>query len=341
MNNIRSKARITALGTYIPEKRLTNEDLEKMVDTSDDWIVQRTGMKERRISAENEFASTLAFKAIENLIKQSQKEVSDVDCIIVSTSTPDYTFPSVASQIQKHFQIKQAGAMDLNAACAGYTYGLHVANGLITSGLHRKILFVATETLSKITDYTDRTTCILFGDGAAAALVERDEETPSFIASHMGTFGEGGLHLYRTNLSTTIEEHSLSTSGKIVQNGREIYKWASRTLPTGIEELLQQSGLDFDDIDWFVPHSANLRMIESICERTGFSIEKTLTSVEYMGNTSSVSIPLALQKGMNEGKLKNGDTLLVYGFGGGLTHAGLIITWGTDDVRRSTDSRHY
>lgn len=337
MNNFRSKARITALGTYVPEKRLTNEDLEKIVDTNDEWIVQRTGMKERRIAADNEFASTLAFQAIENLIKKYQKDVSDVDCILVSTTTPDYTFPSVASQIQEHFRIKRTGAMDLNAACAGFTYGLHVANGLITSGLHRKILLVATETLSKITNYTDRTTCILFGDGAAAILVEKDELMPSFITSHMGTFGEGGVHLYRSNLSTTIHGQPLNPSGKLVQNGREVYKWASRTLPTGIEELLQQAGMKFDDIDWFVPHSANLRMIESICERSGLSLDKTLTSVEYMGNTSSVSIPLALQTGINEGKLKNGDTVLVYGFGGGLTHAGLIMKWDADDARHTTN----
>lgn len=337
MNDNQSKSRITALGTYVPERRLTNKDLEELVDTSDEWIVQRTGMRERRIANKNEFSSTLAFKAIENLIKRYTKDMSDVDCIIVSTSTPDYTFPNVASQIQEHFNIKQAGAMDLNAACAGFTYGLHVANGLITSGLHRKILFVATETLSKITDYTDRTTCILFGDGASAVLIERDTETPSFIASHMGTNGAGGVHLYRTNLSNTMHGNPLSTSGKIVQSGREVYKWASRTLPTGIKELVEKASLEVSDIDWFVPHSANLRMIESICERSGFPLDKTLTSVEYMGNTSSVSIPLALQKGIDEGKLKAGDTLLVYGFGGGLTHAGLIMKWGTEDVGHTTN----
>lgn len=328
MNDIRSKARITAIGTYVPEKRLTNDDLAKIVDTSDEWIVQRTGMKERKIASDHEFSSTLAFKAIENLVQQHNKDLSDVDCILVTTTTPDYVFPTVACQIQEHFRIRQAGALDLHAACAGFTYGLHVANGLITAGLHRKVLLVAAETLSRVTDYTDRTTCILFGDGAAAVLVEKDEEMPSFIASHMGTNGEGGLHLYQTNLSNTMHGESLKASGKIVQNGREVFKWASRTLPSAIQELLQQAGLQQDEVNWFVPHSANLRMIESICERSGFSLQKTLTSVEYMGNTSSVSIPLALQIGINEGKLKSGDTVLVYGFGGGLTHAGHILKWG-------------
>ncbi|MGG3803026.1 ketoacyl-ACP synthase III [Metabacillus fastidiosus] len=322
-----SKARITAIGTYVPEKRLANHDLEKMVETNDEWIVQRTGMRERRIASDNEYSSTLAFKAIENLTKRFEKDLSDVDCILVSTTTPDYAFPSVACQIQAYFNIPHTAAFDFNATCAGFTYGLHMANSFITSGLHRKVLVVAAETMSKVTDYTDRTTCILFGDGAAAVLVEKDEEFPSFIAAHIGTNGEGGIHVYRTNLATMMDEKPLNSNGKIVQNGREVYKWASRTVPLGMNELLNKAELNLNDIDWFVPHSANLRMIESICEKSNFPIEKTLTSVEYMGNTSAVSIPLALDIGINEGKLKNGDTLLLYGFGGGLTHAGHIINW--------------
>ncbi|MGC4376457.1 ketoacyl-ACP synthase III [Fictibacillus sp. Mic-4] len=324
---MQSKARITAIGTYVPEKKLTNSDLEKIVDTNDAWIVQRTGMKERRIAGDSEYASTMAFKAIENLTEQYDKELDDVDCILVSTTTPDYAFPSVACQIQEHFNIPQTSALDFNATCAGFTYGLHMANGFITSGLHRKILVIATETLSKVTDYTDRTTCILFGDGAATVLVEKDEENPSFIATHTGTNGEGGMHVYRTNLAGEMFGEPLKEHGKIVQNGREVYKWAARTLPAGMEELLRKARLQMDEIDWFVPHSANLRMIESICERSGFPMDKTLTSAEFMGNTSSVSIPLALQLGINEGKLTNGDTLILYGFGGGLTHAGHVVKW--------------
>ncbi|BCD30160.1 hypothetical protein BC30102_3196 [Bacillus cereus] len=247
---MQSKARITAIGTYVPEKKLTNDDLEKLVDTNDAWIVQRTGMKERRIVGDNEYASTLAFNAIENLVERYHKSLVDVDCILVSTTTPDYTFLSVACQIQEHFNIQHTGAVDFNATCAGFTYGLHLANGLITFGLHRKILIVTTETLSKITDYTDRTTCILFGDGAAAAavLVERDEEVSSFIATHIGTNGEGGMHVYRKNLSTTMFGNPLKTHGKIVQNGREVYKWAARTIPIGIKELLRQADLQLDDL---------------------------------------------------------------------------------------------
>ncbi|MCJ7841406.1 ketoacyl-ACP synthase III [Lederbergia sp. NSJ-179] len=324
---VHSKARITAIGTAVPKKRLLNSDLEKLVDTSDEWIVQRTGMKERRIAGENEFASTLAFQAIDHLIKTYDKDLHDVDGIIVATTTPDYAFPSVACQIQAHYQIPCAGAFDLNATCAGFTYALHVANNLITAEAHKKILVVATETLSKVTDYQDRSTCILFGDGAAAMLVEYDPENPSFLASHMGTDGDGGIHVYRTNLASTMNNTALNTSGKMVQNGREVYKWAVRTIPDGIQGLADKAQLTFTDIDWFIPHSANLRMIESICEKSGFPIEKTLTSVKYFGNTSSASIPLALQLGIENGQVQNGDTLMLYGFGGGLTHLGIILKW--------------
>ncbi|MED0962443.1 ketoacyl-ACP synthase III [Bacillus paramycoides] len=322
-----SKSRITAIGTYVPNQVLSNNDLEKIVHTNNEWIVQRTGMKERRIAGEEEYSSHLAIKAIENLCTTYKKSLENIDCIIVATTTADYVFPSVACQIQQHFNIPHTLAFDLNATCAGFTYGLHVGNSLITAGTHQKVLVVATETLSKVTDYTDRTTCILFGDGAGAILLEKDENKPSFIAAHMGTNGEGGIHLYRTNLSTTMNSTPLQTNEKIVQNGREVYKWAVRTVPHGIKELLHTANLQIDDIDWFIPHSANLRMIESICEKSKISIQKTLTSVEYLGNTSSVSIPLALDLARKEGKLNNGDTLLLYGFGGGLTHLGLIVEW--------------
>ncbi len=289
-----SKSRITTIGTYVPNQILSNNDLEKMVHTNDEWIVQRTGMKERRIANEDEYSSHLAIKAVENLCTTYKKNLEDIDCIIVATTTADYVFPSVACQIQQYFNIPHTLAFDLNATCAGFTYGLHVGNSLITSGSHQKVLVIATETLSKVTDYTDRTTCILFGDGAGAILLERDENKPSFIVAHMGTNGDGGIHLYRTNLSTTMNGTPLQTNEKIVQNGREVYKWAVRTVPYGIKELLHTANLQIDDIDWFIPHSANLRMIESICEKSKISIQKTLTSVEDMGNTSSVSIPLAL-----------------------------------------------
>lgn len=322
-----SKARITALGSYVPQRILTNADLEQLVETNDEWITSRTGMKERRIADQHEFTSDLSVKAVQNLIERSDKSIEDVDLIIVCTLTPDYKTPSVASYVQDKLGLKHTGAFDLNSACAGFTYGLHVANGLITAGLNRKVLVIGAETLSKITDYTDRTTCILFGDGAGAALVEYDEAQPSFIASYLGSEGEGGKHLYCTNLSSQMDEIKLVDHGKLVQNGREVYKWALTTVPQGMQELVNRAGMTLDEVDWFVPHSANLRMIESICERSGFPIEQTLYSLVNYGNTSSATIPLALDMGIKEGKLKRGDHVLLYGFGGGLSYAGLLVKW--------------
>ena len=188
-------------------------------------------------------------------------------------------------------------------------------------------MVVGAETLSKITDYTDRTTCILFGDGGGAVLVEYDEQQPSFISSHLGSEGEKGNSLYSTNLSKTMNGKDLVGNGCIVQNGREVYKWAVTTVPKGMQSVMKNTSIELNNVDWFVPHSANLRMIESICEKSGFPIERTLYSLVNYGNTSSASIPLSLDKAIQEGKIKNGNKILLYGFGGGLAQAGLLIEW--------------
>jgi 3-oxoacyl-[acyl-carrier-protein] synthase-3 len=318
-------ARITAVGSYVPERILTNLELEQMVDTNNEWIVQRTGIRERRIAREDEFTSDLCVAAVRDLVQRSNRTVEDVELVIVCTHTADFPFPAVASQIQAQLGILHAGAMDLNAACAGFAYGLHVANGLVSAGLHRKILVVGADTMSKITDYTDRTTCILFGDGAGAALVERDELTSGFLGYHMTSNGEGGHLLYRTGLSKQFNGMALNDTQKVVQNGREVYKWAVSTVPLGMNALLQNAGMTLADVDWFIPHSANLRIIESICERSGFPMEKTLFSMVQYGNTSAATIPLALDLGLREGKVNKGDTVLIYGFGGGLVQAGLLL----------------
>nr|WP_106779188.1 ketoacyl-ACP synthase III [Lysinibacillus timonensis] len=325
-----SKARITAIGSYVPEKKLTNDDLEKLVETNDEWIVKRTGIKERRIINDEEFTSDLCYKAVRNLMERYDKSVDDVDMIIVCTITPDFKTPSVSSLVQAKLGINNTGAIDLNAACAGFTYGLHIANGLITSGLHKKILVIGAETLSKITDYKDRTTCILFGDGGGAVLVEYDEHHPSFQSFHLGSQGEKGKHLYCSNLSKRMFEDDLIDSDKIVQNGREVYKWVVTTVPKGMQQVMENASTPLSNVDWFVPHSANLRMIESICEKVDFPIEKTLYSLVEYGNTSSATIPLSLDKGVLEGKIKNGSKMLLYGFGSGLAHAGLLINWNLD-----------
>ncbi|MFD0694205.1 ketoacyl-ACP synthase III [Paenibacillus sp. GCM10027628] len=321
-------ARITAIGSYVPNRILTNDELERMVDTNDEWIVQRTGIRERRIAADNEYTSHLCIRAVEDMVARYQTALDDVELIIVATHTPDLPFPSAACLVQAHFGIPATGAYDLNATCAGFTYALHTASALISAGVHRKVLVLGGDTVSKITDYTDRSTCILFGDGAGAVMVEREDEGPAFLTHYLGSDGNGGKHVYRTGLASDLNGLPLGGSGKLVQNGREVYKFAVTTVPQGIDKLLAKSGMQLSDIDWFIPHSANLRIIESICEKSGIPFEKALYSLVYYGNTSAASIPLALDMGIKEGKVLPGDTLLLYGFGGGLTHAGLVVHWG-------------
>jgi len=323
-----SNAKITAFGSYVPQKKLTNRDLEKLVDTSDEWIVQRTGIHERRIAEEHEFTSHLCIAAVQNLMNRYEAEIKDVDYIIVATSTPDTIFPSMAARVQGHFGISNCGAVDIQAACAGFVNGIQLANGLLLSGAFRKCLVIAADTISKITDYSDRTTCILFGDGAGAMLLEAAAEGSGNIAAvYANTDGEGSHHVYCSNLTETIGEYRITNNGKLVQNGREVYRWAVSQVSASIIKLLDDCGLAASDIDWFVPHSANLRIVQAICERTGFTMEQTLTSMQYYGNTSAASIPLAIDLALQVGKLRSGQRLLLAGFGGGLTQAGAIVEW--------------
>ncbi|WP_251942817.1 MULTISPECIES: ketoacyl-ACP synthase III [Staphylococcus] len=322
-----SLAKITAHGKYVPSKVMTNEDFEKIVETSDEWIQQRTGIKERRITADNEYTSDMSYQAILNLKEKYNVDLTDVDMIINATMTPDYKTPSVAAYVQARLGLKQCGSLDINAACAGFAYGLNIANGLITSGQHKKVLVVGAEALSKITDYKDRNTCILFGDGAAAFLVEYSEDETSFIASSTGTDGEKGKYLYSTDLSNKMFDEDMENPGYIVQNGRGVYKWAVTNVPQVIQNTLSQTEYSIDDLNWFVPHSANARMIEAICKKSGISYDKALMSLQYFGNTSSATIPLAIDLAMEQQKLNKGDLMLLVGFGGGLTYASTLIKW--------------
>ncbi|MGO4272777.1 ketoacyl-ACP synthase III [Paenibacillus sp. TAF58] len=324
-------ARITAIGTYVPQRRLTNSDLEQMVDTNNEWIIQRTGIEERRIASPDEFTSDLCISAVKDLMQRYNKKVDDVDMIIVATSTPDFPFPSVASIIQNKLGIAAAGAIDLSAACAGFVYALHTAHGYIASGFHKKILVIGADTISKITDYTDRSTCILFGDGAGAVLVEKDVKSKSFIGFHLGSDGSGAQHVYRSGLSKKVNGIELVDTQYLVQNGREVFRWVVRNVPESVKQIIGKTQTSLEQVDWFIPHSANLRLIEPICEKLGFPMEKTLYSLVNFGNTSAATIPLALDLGIREAKVKNGDRVLFYGFGSGLVHAGQLLELNLDE----------
>ncbi len=326
-STFQSRARLTAIGSYVPETLLTNEDMEKLVETDNEWIVRRTGIVTRHRAAEDEFASDLAVKAVGNLLERYEVEPSDIDGIIVATSTGNFRFPSVAAYVQKAYGMNRALAVDINAACAGFVTGLQMANGFILSGAYRKMLVIGVDTLTKITDYTDRSTCILFGDGAGAVLLEAAQEG-AFLATYAATEGAGGPHVYATSVSKLWEGQVLGgQEGKLVQNGREVYKWALSTIPDAVKTMVAEAGYQVQDLDWFVPHSANLRMIEALCERLDFPLEQTLESVVHNGNTSAATIPLALDAAVREKKLLPGHLLALFGFGSGLTQSGAVLRW--------------
>lgn len=319
--------RVSAAGMYAPHETITNADLERMVETSDEWIVQRTGIRTRRKAAQTEFTSDLCIKAVQDLASQNpQVDLRSVDFVIVATTTPDYVYPSVAALVQDRLGIpKSAGALDISAACAGFCSALNIGAALITSGQTRNALILAGETLTRSVDYTDRATCVLFGDGAAAMLLEYDESR-SLAGMDAGSDGSVGPALYRTATRAEIGG-IVDESGLLRQVGRDVYRWVMENIPQTVQRILDRAGLQLGDIDWFIPHSANMRMIEALCKRVDFPLERTLTSVEEYGNTSAVSIPLALIPAVRDGRVKRGDRILMVGFGGGLVSAGAVLTW--------------
>jgi 3-oxoacyl-[acyl-carrier-protein] synthase-3 len=318
-------AKVKALATYVPKNRINNEWFIKYIETNDEWIVSRTGIKERRYADQEEYTSDLCVEAALNLLKNDPEiTLHDVDFIIVATSTPDHILPSVASQVQNRLDIKNSGSLDISAACAGFVYGIILAKGLIAAGTHKKILVFGAETLSKIIDLTDRTSCILFGDGAGVVLIEASTDA-KILNCITGTDGSHGKDLYLSNLSSIINNEKIIDNRKIHQNGKVVFKWAIQTVTQKIKELLIISNLQLEDINYIILHSANLRIIDAIANDLNYSIDKMLTSIEFFGNTSSASIPLAWDQGYKNGKLKTGNKLLLLGFGGGLTFAGVII----------------
>lgn len=323
----KSNSKIVGMGAYVPNRKLTNSDLEKMIETTDEWILKRTGVKERRISGKNEFSSDLAIKAVENLIESQNVKIDDVDMIIVTTFTPDHLTPTVSAIVQGHFGIKNAGTMDISAGCTAFEYAFTTADSLISSGNFNKILIISAETVSKVVDYTDRSSCILFGDAAVATLVERTENNGNLICSYFDTDGILAENVSCSCLSNNINSQLLNKERLFDQNGKFVYEYVVKNVPDGINNLLKKAELTLNDIDWFVPHSANLRIIEAISKRLDYPTEKVLSSIEHYGNTSSASIPLAIWLALQESKIKSGDKMVLYGFGGGLTHGGVVIEW--------------
>ncbi|HTI61849.1 beta-ketoacyl-ACP synthase III [Mucilaginibacter sp.] len=319
------ESKITAIAVYTPANRITNEYFEQFIETNNEWIISRTGIKERRFADKDEFTSDLCVKAAQNLLTENAGfSFDDVDFILVATTSADQVMPSMASQIQNRLNIQNCGCLDIMAACAGFVYGLILAKGMIASGTHKKILVFGAEALSKFTDFHDRTSCILFGDGAGVALVEPSEKSKIF-STITGSDGSHGKDLYLSQHASVINGEQIDPNGKIHQNGKVVFKWAIQTVSAKVKELIAKNSMTMEDLDWIILHSANMRIIEGVAGEIGAPMEKMLSSIEYFGNTSSASIPLSWNIAKNAGKIKPGNKILMLGFGGGLTFAGVII----------------
>jgi 3-oxoacyl-[acyl-carrier-protein] synthase-3 len=318
-------SKITAIGVYAPSKRITNEYFEKIIETNNEWIISRTGIKERRFAEPDEYTSDMCVKAVQNLLAENPGiTLEGVDFILVGTTTADQVMPSMASQVQNYFNLPNTGCLDIMAACAGFVYGVILAKGLIAAGTHKKILVLGAETLSKFTDYTDRTSCILFGDGAGVALIEPSGKSKIFHGV-TGSDGSHGKDLYLSQHASVVNGEQIEPNGKIHQNGKVVFKWAVQTMSQKVKELLAVNHLELDQLDWVILHSANLRIIEAVASELNYPMEKMLTSIECFGNTSSASIPLSWDLASKAGKIKPGNKILLLGFGGGLTYAGVIV----------------
>ncbi|MCM3165346.1 beta-ketoacyl-ACP synthase III [Peribacillus frigoritolerans] len=308
-------AGILGLGRYLPDKIVTNADLEKIMDTSDEWIRTRTGIEERRIANDDIDTSDMAYEAAKAALKNAEISAEEIDMILVATVTPDQSFPSVACMIQEKLGAMKAAAMDVSAACAGFMYAMITAQQFIKTGAYKHVLIVGVEKLSKVTNWEDRNTAVLFGDGAGAAVLGPVSDGKGVLSFELGADGTGGKHL-------------LQEGDFIHMNGREVFKFAVRQMGESSLGVLDKAGLTKEDVDLLVPHQANIRIMEASRERLGLSLEKMTKTVHKYGNTSSASIPMALVEEMEAGRIKDNDLIVMVGFGGGLTWGAIALRWG-------------
>jgi 3-oxoacyl-[acyl-carrier-protein] synthase-3 len=315
-------SKILASGSYLPNKILSNSDLEKMVDTSDEWIVSRSGIKERRIVADNETSGDMAYNAAMDVIAASKLNPSELDLILVATSSADIIFPATACRVQTRLGLNNIPAFDLQAACTGFLYAIVTADAFIKSGTYKNILVIGVDAVSRFIDYTDRNTCVLFGDGAGAVILQASKE-PGIICSeiHADGSGEEALHV-----KGHMYNGAIKGSPYMYMDGKAVYKMAVRNLAEVATSVLDQSGHTTDQIDWFIPHQANLRIIESTAAHLNIPMDKVIVTVDKHGNTSAASVPLALDHAIKSGKVKRGDLLLLEGVGAG-------FTWGASLIR--------
>lgn len=331
MNNMNMQVRpvsITGTGSYLPEKILTNEDLEKMVDTSHEWIHSRTGVSERRVAADDEATSDMAIKAANEALKAANVEASAIGLIIVATVTPDMPFPSTACLVQSAIGVKEALCFDLEAACSGFLYSVETARGMISSGLVDAALVIGAEKMSAVTDWEDRATCVLFGDGAGAVVMQSVPEEKGILATAVGSDGSLGDLLSipaggsRNPASQkTIDEHL----HYIKMAGNNVFKYAVNCMSDAAHSALEKANLTIEDIDWVVPHQANVRIIKAISNKVGIPMDKFVVNLDRLGNTTAATVPLALDEGIRDGRIKKGETVLSLVFGGGFTWGATVF----------------
>jgi 3-oxoacyl-[acyl-carrier-protein] synthase-3 len=323
-------ARITGTGSYAPKKVITNHDLEKLIDTSDQWITERTGIKERRVVEKGQTTSDLAYEASHRALKAAGLSAADLDLILVATVTPDTYLPSLACALQDKLHAKKAAAFDVFAACSGFIYGLAVAQAFIESGMYANILLVGAEVLSRFTDWEDRNTCVIFGDGAGAVVLQKHVGKRGVLSTHLhsdGSFGDfitipGGGALHPPSHDTIHKKMHY-----IKMKGNETFKVAVRALEDVVQEALEHNKVKAEDIDLLVPHQANLRIIQAMAQRLNMPMEKVVITLDKYGNTSAASIPMALDEAVRDGRIKENNLILLEAFGGGLTWASALVRW--------------
>ena len=322
---------ILAVSSEIPTKVLSNDDLAEMVDTNDEWIVTRTGIRERRILSEDERLADFASAAGRKAIQKAGLSKDDIDLVIVSTFTPERLCPSISCEVQEQLDLGRTPAMDVNAACSGFVYGLHLAHGLISAGMHKNILLIGAEAHSRIVDFTDRSTCILFGDGASAVVVGTANNGSGIYGSVLGADGKG-KELITVNpgeepLDPSLSKNSATPRQLLRMQGREVFRFAVNMVGEALDEVLAASGLQPTDVDLLVPHQANIRIIQAAAKRLSLPEEKVFVNIERYGNTAAASIPIALDEAEQSGRLKKGDTVVTVGFGAGFTYGATIFKW--------------
>lgn len=326
---------ISGLGSYVPEKVLTNFDLSQMVDTSNEWIVERTGIEQRRIADKSQAASDLATEAALRALEDGKTKAEDIDLIIVATATPDHAFPATACLVQKNIGATKAAAFDMSVGCSGFIYAVITGSNFISTGIYKKVLVIGSDLLSRIVNWDDRNTCVLFGDGAGAVILEQCEDGFGILANELGSDGSKGdvliVQAGGSRLPSSIETVD-SKQHAIQMDGKEVFKFAVRIMEKSSVNVLEKAGLDLEELDFLLPHQANIRIIDAALKKLKLGRDKACVNLDKYGNMSAASIPVALDEAVKDGRIQKGDNLIMVAFGAGLTWGAIVLKWSREEM---------